>query len=121
MSTSTKADLIVAAMQKAGQLATGQSPAADETDHVSAAIDRVLPALARLKVVYISDDDQIEDAFMEDLAVIVGEAIIKTRDPDVALIERSQERLKKMQVPQPARRTLQTDPFLRHAFGGRRH
>lgn len=100
-------------MEKAGQLATGQNPAADEVDRVYAAIDRVLPALARLKYVYISDTEQIDDAYMEDLAVIVSEAIIKTRGPDVAAIERSQDRLKKMQAPQRARRTLQIEPILR--------
>lgn len=117
MSTSTKTDLIVASMQKAGQLATGQNPAADETDYVNAAIDRVLPALARLKILYIPDPDQIDDAYMDDLAVIVAEAIIKTRDPDAAIIERSQDRLKKMQAPQQARRTLQIDPYLSRGTG----
>lgn len=117
MSTSTKMDLVVASMQKAGQLATGQNPAADEVEHVEAAIDRVLPALARLKVVYIPDDDEIDDAFMEDLATIVGESIIRTREPDVAAVERSQARLRKMQAPQMARRTLQIDPALRRRAG----
>lgn len=119
--TKTKADLIEAAMFKADQIATGQRPSADEAEKVGATIDGILAALAQLKVVYVSNVDQIEDAFMEDLAVIVAEAIIKTRGPDEVIIKRSEDRLKKMQLPQPARRTLQTDPILRHGFGGLRH
>lgn len=118
--TSTKAELVRVAMEKAGQLATGQNPAADEAQSVSETIDRVLSSLALLRVVYVADPDEIEDGFMEDLGIIVSEAIIKTRDSDDAAIERSQNRLRKMQAPMPARRTLQVDPVLSHT-GRRRY
>lgn len=121
--TSTKADLIVAAMRRIGALATGQNPAADEQEAVSKTVDFTLAALGQLGVVYISDPDEIDDAFMDDLATIVGENIAPSmaagRPSDPNVIQAAKDRLKKMQAPRPARRTLQFDPML--TGWGRRH
>lgn len=122
--TSTKADLIVASMLKIGALATGQNPAADEQQMVSKAVDYTLAALGQLGVVYVPNYDEIDDAFMDDIATIVGENIAPNmaagRPSDPNVIQAAKDRLKKMQAPRPARRTLQFDSVLSHT-GRRRY
>lgn len=75
MATKTKADLVRRVLDKLQKTQTGQNPAAEDFEQVAMNLSTALATIAADEVVYISDPDQIEEAFFEPVAVCVADKL----------------------------------------------
>lgn len=110
MATKTKAELVRRVLDKLQKTQTGQNPAAEDVDQVATNLSTALATIAADEVVYISDPDQIEEAFFEPVAVCVagqlardfGTAVDPVDLADAEATLRRIQRLRPMYVEQQA-------------------
>ena len=85
----TRSDLIVRALGLLGITQTGQDPSAEDIELVDDYVDGQFARLARLRVYYVQNDQEIEDEVFLPLARIVANACApefgQGRDPGVDL------------------------------------
>jgi hypothetical protein len=87
----TRADLVLEALESLGALAAGQTPEIEDTTRIDEKLDSIFAKLAGLEIVYVSDPDNIPQAYFADLAKIVADECktkFGTVGEDAAQLER---------------------------------
>jgi hypothetical protein len=98
----TKNELVREVLEKLNAIGANDEPSAEETQKVERQILAQQDQLAALKVVYISDIENIEYAYFDPFATIVAVACATAfgQTPDYAAREDAISLLKEMQAPQ---------------------
>lgn len=105
-------DLIYEAAGILGKAVPGEALGQIEYDTISAQVDNTIATVSRIVVL---DRDDIPDELFKAVANIVAvfsAARFSQTEPDVATVERLEDRLKLLVAPPRTRRTLRVDPAL---------
>jgi len=109
----TRADLIASTLKLLNAIAAGQTPEPEDVAEVDAILDGKLDELNDREIIYLSDYDEIDDKFIDPLAIILANTVApafgQPRNPDsVATAERT---LHAMKANSYVGQALQVDYF----------
>lgn len=84
--TKTRQDLIAATLKLLNALASGQAPAAEDAEEIDRLIDGKIAELNRADIIFFTDTERFDDAFVDPLAVLLADMAAPSfgqpRNPD---------------------------------------
>lgn len=112
----SKEDLIREVLGELFSLASGQTPSTEDSAWVEQRINPTIAALARRNVIYIPEDDEIDDAIFDALVAYLTEICGPKfgRPRDAIAKKAAEDELRTLQrIGKGTGQNLKTDPILR--------